>query len=51
VGAFGNFLNRALTFSVKNFEGEVPEGKIDADVLAIIEKTLAEVTSSPGRLR
>ena len=46
VGAFGNFLNRALTFSVKNFEGEVPEGKIDADVLARIEKTLAEVTSS-----
>ncbi|HOT08086.1 MAG TPA: methionine--tRNA ligase [Methanotrichaceae archaeon] len=45
VGAFGNFINRALTFSVKNFEGKVPEGKIDADVLARIEETMAEVVS------
>ena len=45
VGAFGNFINRALTFSVKNFDGKVPEGKIDADVLARIEETMAEVVS------
>jgi len=34
VGAFGNFLNRALTFSVKNFDGVVPDGVIDAEVMA-----------------
>lgn len=45
VGAFGNFLNRALTFSVKNFEGQVPQGVIDADVTARIGQTMAEVIS------
>jgi methionyl-tRNA synthetase len=43
VGAFGNFLNRALTFSVKNFEGRVPNGEIDAEVMAKIGQTMAEV--------
>lgn len=43
VGAFGNFLNRALTFTVKNFEGKVPQGKIDPEVHAKIEQTMKEV--------
>jgi methionyl-tRNA synthetase len=45
VGAFGNFLNRALTFTAKNFEGRVPEGEIDPEVMVKIEETLKEVTS------
>lgn len=45
VGAFGNFLNRALTFSVKNFDGKVPEGDIDVQVLARIEETSREVVT------
>lgn len=45
VGAFGNFLNRALTFTAKNFEGKIPEGEIDPDVMRKVEETLAEVVS------
>lgn len=46
VGAFGNFINRALTIFSENFEGKVPEGKIDAGMfLARIEETMAEVIS------
>jgi methionyl-tRNA synthetase len=46
VGAFGNFINRALTFSVKNFEGKVPAGKADGEVMARIEQTHREVTAA-----
>jgi len=45
VGAFGNFLNRALTFSVKNFQGMVPDGEIDPQVMTRIEQTMQEVAS------
>jgi methionyl-tRNA synthetase len=45
VGAFGNFLNRALTFAVKNFAGSVPQGEIDPEVMARIEQTMNEVIS------
>ncbi|MHB8119321.1 MAG: methionine--tRNA ligase [Methanothrix sp.] len=45
VGAFGNFINRALTFTVKNFEGCVPRGEIDQGVMARIKQTLNEVVS------
>jgi methionyl-tRNA synthetase len=45
VGAFGNFLNRALTFAVKNFAGSVPQGEIDPEVMARIEQTMKEVIS------
>lgn len=45
VGAFGNFLNRALTFTAKNFEGKIPAGEIDPEVMKKIEETLEEVTS------
>lgn len=43
VGAFGNFLNRALTFTAKNFEGKIPEGEIDPNVMKKVEETLAEI--------
>ncbi|MDD2755831.1 MAG: methionine--tRNA ligase, partial [Methanothrix sp.] len=43
VGALGNFINRALTFTVKNFEGSVPRGEIDPEVMARISQTLNEV--------
>lgn len=45
VGAFGNFLNRALTFTAKNFGGQVPDGEIDPEIVKRIEETLKEVTS------
>ena len=45
VGAFGNFLNRALTFTAKNFEGRVPEGEMDTRVMARIEQALKEAAS------
>jgi methionyl-tRNA synthetase len=44
VGAFGNFLNRAMTFTVKNFGGEVPAGNMDPEVTARIQEALQEVT-------
>jgi methionyl-tRNA synthetase len=43
VGAFGNFLNRGLTFTVKNFQGKVPAGEIDPEVMAKIEETMGQV--------
>ena len=46
VGAFGNFLNRALTFSVKNFSAQVPQGEIDPQVMAKIEQTRQEVEAA-----
>lgn len=46
VGAFGNFLNRALTFTAKNFDGRVPDGDVDAEVASRIKQTLKEVRSS-----
>jgi len=45
VGALGNFFNRALTFSVKNFDASVPRGQIDPEVLARIEASVGEVSS------
>ncbi len=45
VGAFGNFLNRALTFTAKNFGGRVPDGEIDPKIAEKIEETLNDVTS------
>lgn len=45
VGAFGNFVNRALTFTIKNFDGKVPAGEIDPEVVAKIDATLKEVVS------
>jgi len=44
VGAFGNFLNRALTFTAKNFNGKIPEGEIDPEVLSKIGASVKEVS-------
>jgi len=44
-GAFGNFLNRTLTFTIKNFDGKVPQGEIDPQVLSRIEATVKEAAS------
>jgi methionyl-tRNA synthetase (EC 6.1.1.10) len=46
VGAFGNFLNRAVTFAVKNFDGKVPEGELDPEVMKRIEMSVGDVSSS-----
>jgi methionyl-tRNA synthetase len=44
-GAFGNFLNRTLTFTIKNFDNTVPPGEIDPVVISRIEGTIREVES------
>ncbi len=44
-GAFGNFLNRTLTFTIKNFDNMVPPGEIDPEVISRIVGTTREVTS------
>jgi methionyl-tRNA synthetase len=44
-GAFGNFLNRTLTFTIKNFNGMVPSGEMDPEVISKIEGTVKEVES------
>jgi methionyl-tRNA synthetase len=43
-GAFGNFLNRTLTFTIKNFNNMIPSGEIDSEVLSKIQETIKEVT-------
>lgn len=45
-GAFGNFLNRTLTFTIKNFDNKVPPGEIDDEVFTLIAATTKLVTSS-----
>ncbi len=44
-GAFGNFLNRTLTFTIKNFDNMVPSSQIDPQVISKIEGTIKEATS------
>ena len=44
-GAFGNFLNRTLTFTIKNFDDTVPSGEIDPLVISRIVGTIREVES------
>jgi methionyl-tRNA synthetase len=46
VGALGNFVNRAVTFTSKNFDRSVPEGDIDPEVTTKIAATIAEVKSA-----
>ncbi|MGC9514298.1 methionine--tRNA ligase [Methanocrinis sp.] len=46
VGAMGNFVNRAVTFTSKNFDRSVPEGDLDPEVMAKIGEVLAEVKAA-----
>jgi len=46
VGALGNFVNRAVTFTTKNFDRSVPEGEIDPEVTAKIAATISEVKAA-----
>jgi methionyl-tRNA synthetase len=46
VGALGNFVNRTVTFTSKNFDRSVPEGDIDPEVTSKISATLAEVKTA-----
>ena len=46
VGALGNFINRALTFTAKNFQGTVPCAEIDPEVMAKIDETGQAVTAA-----
>ncbi len=46
VGALGNFINRSITFTTKNFDGKVPEGDLEPVVMEKIEATIKDVTSA-----
>mgnify|MGYP005930891213 FL=1 len=43
VGEYGNFVNRNLSFLVKKFNGIIPSGQIDPDVVSIIKETYSKV--------
>ena len=43
VGEYGNFVNRNLSFLVKIFNGIIPSGQIDPDVVSIIKETYSKV--------
>lgn len=45
LGAYGNFINRTLTFVAKYFEGVIPEGKVSADW----EKILSKLYGTTGK--
>ena len=44
LGAYGNFVNRTLTFIAKYFDGAVPEGEVSTDW----EKTLKDLYDTTG---
>jgi methionyl-tRNA synthetase len=46
VGALGNFVNRAVTFTAKNFDRSVPAGDLDPEVTAKIEAAIAEAKAA-----
>lgn len=43
VGEYGNFVNRNLAFLVKNFDGHIPNGNIDLNVISKIKGTYTNV--------
>ncbi|MHC1631720.1 MAG: methionine--tRNA ligase [Methanotrichaceae archaeon] len=43
VGALGNFINRSVTFTSKNFDGRVPSGDLDPEVVTKIKSTIDEI--------
>ena len=45
VGALGNFINRSIIFTIKNFDGRVPQGDLDHEVTGKIE-TIIEDTAT-----
>jgi methionine--tRNA ligase len=45
VGNLGNFINRTLTFTYKQFDGKVPEGDIDPAISNAIEQAFEKVGS------
>ncbi|AKB17225.1 MULTISPECIES: methionine--tRNA ligase [unclassified Methanosarcina] len=45
VAVFGNFLYRTMLFAFKNY-GEVPEGKLEPEISAEIEKVINEVKAA-----
>ena len=46
VGALGNFVNRAVTFTAKNFDRSVPAGDLDPEVTEKIEAAIAEAKAA-----
>lgn len=46
VGALGNFINRSVTFTSKNFDRQVPDGDLDHEIVEKINGVIGEVTSA-----
>ena len=44
-GEYGNFVNRNLAFIVKKFDGIIPQGTIDPDIISLIEETYKKVST------
>lgn len=44
LGAYGNFVNRSLSFINKYWDGIIPEGKIDDEVNCLIEKCYSDTS-------
>lgn len=43
VGEYGNFVNRNLAFLVKKFNGIIPDGNVDPNVISTIQETYSKV--------
>ncbi|WP_294280268.1 methionine--tRNA ligase [uncultured Chryseobacterium sp.] len=44
VNKFGNFINRVISFTNKNFEGKVPSGVLDEESKTVIKTTIEKVS-------
>lgn len=53
VGVFGNFVNRNLSYLNKKFEGVIPNGKVNEDIIKLTKETYVKVGEliEQGKLR
>lgn len=45
VGVFGNFINRNLSYINKKFDGKIPNGNVDSEIVALTQETFTKVGS------
>lgn len=53
VGVFGNFVNRNLSYISKKFDGNIPNGVVDSEIIKLTKDTYAKVGEliEQGKLR
>jgi len=53
VGVFGNFINRNLSYINKKFDGKIPNGNVDPEIVALTQETFTKVGSliEDGKIR